>query len=369
MVFRPPPILLLLFASAALFPPPAVSDEGRASGARIVPPPGGRLYHGCYPGGESGEEDDLTPDDLASYESTVGRKAAWVYLSNNWYRSRAFPKAEAGWIRDSGAVPFVRLMLRSDAEQDHAEPLFTLPAILDGKFDDDLRKWGEAAKEFGTPLLVEWGTECNGEWFPWNGRWNGEDATCGYGDPERPDGPERFAAVFRHIVEQIRAAGASNVTWVWHVNAQDGPEEDWNRLENYWPGEDVVDWIAISAYGPQTPMEEAAETFRAMMDSGVPRIERLAPSKPLLVAEFGCAAGSSAAKPEEWAAAALDDLLSGRWKSVIGFSWWNERWENDEDRAHDTTMRVQDIPELAKVFRTKLESAKERVVDRPATAP
>ncbi len=39
-------------------------------------PPDGQLYHGIYPGGPSGEEDDLTLDDLRSYEEAVGKTAA-----------------------------------------------------------------------------------------------------------------------------------------------------------------------------------------------------------------------------------------------------------------------------------------------------
>ena len=31
-------------------------------------------------------------------------------------------------------------------------------------------------------------------------------------------------------------------------------------------------------------------------------------------------------------------------------SWWNEAWENDDDPAHNTNMRVQDNPPLADVF-------------------
>lgn len=360
---------LSIALAVALLARPAASDDPKATMQKVGPPPAGRLYHAVYPGGESGEEDDFTVKDLRSYEETVGRKAAWVYLSNNWYQSRAFPKAMAEWVRATGAAPFVRLMLRSDSEQGHAEPLFTVSAIVEGKFDDDLKAWGRAAKEFGTPLLAEWGTECNGEWFSWNGKWNGADEMKGFGDPKKPDGPERFAAAYRHIVETIRGEGALNVTWVWHVDANDAPGEDWNRLENYYPGDDVVDWIGISAYGPQTPAAEECDLFSDMMDACVPRLEKLAAGKPLVVLEFGCTAGSPAAKPEEWAGAALDDLLAHRWKSVIGFSWWNEKWENDDDPAHNTTMRVQDTPALAKVFREKLAAAKGGVVERPASVP
>lgn len=52
----------------------------------------------------------------------------------------------------------------------------------------------------------------------------------------------------------------------------------------------------------------------------------------------------------EWARAALTDITSFRWPRLIAFSWWNERWQNDDNPANDTTMRLQDNPELAAVF-------------------
>jgi hypothetical protein len=93
-----------------------LADESKSSGV-LQPPPAGKLYHGVYPGGISGEEDDITAKDVATYEQTVGKKAAWVYFSHNWFRGREFPEATAAWIRDGGAVPFIRLMLRSSVEK------------------------------------------------------------------------------------------------------------------------------------------------------------------------------------------------------------------------------------------------------------
>ena len=58
----------------------AVSDE---SGPSMATPPAGTYYHGVYPGGRSGWEDDLTPADLDAYEAAAGREAAWVYFSHN----------------------------------------------------------------------------------------------------------------------------------------------------------------------------------------------------------------------------------------------------------------------------------------------
>lgn len=327
-------------------------------------PPAGQMIHGVYPGGVTGEEDDLTEADVLSYEAAVGKKIAWVYFSHNWYHGRVFPLETATWIRNLGAVPYIRLMLRSTAAEYRRERRFGLRRILSGALDEDLKAWGRGARDFGEPLIVEYGTECNGDWFPWNGRWNGA-GRLRWGDRTKADGPERFAAAFRHIVALMRGEGADNITWVFHVNGSDWPEKDWNAFENYYPGDDVVDWLAVSVYGPQSPLDDEMEGFRDVMDACYPRLQALAPTKPVIVAEFGCTAGNPLITPDQWVAPTLTDLFAGRWANVIGFSWWNERWENDNNPAHDTTMRVQDTPALAHLFQTLLEANKDKIVQRP----
>lgn len=309
-------------------------------------PSAGQLYHSVFPGGTSGWEDDITSDDVASYESAVGRRVAWVYFSNNWWQDRAFPSATASWIRARGSVPFVRLMLRSEVPQGEAEPLFKLEAILAGQFDSDLSAWGDAAHAFAYPVLAEFGTEVNGSWFSWNGVWNG--------GPQ--EGPRRFREAYRHIVETIRGRGATNVTWVFHVNQRDIPEEDWNRMENYFPGTDVVDWLGLSVYGGLSPSDEWHPLSEGM-DRMVPRLEALAPGQPIFVLEFAASYPNPAGDTAGWADTALLQLLSNRWPSVRGFSWWNEQCCDGGE------MRVQRVPGLAGVLRNRL--ANPNVVDRP----
>jgi hypothetical protein len=329
---------------------PAVAAP--AAGSRILPPGRGCLYHGVYPGGITGEEDDIRPRDVAAYEAAAGHRVAWVYLSNNWYRREAFPARTATWIRDRGSVPFIRLMLRSRAGIRN-ERHYTLQRIIDGDFDAALRRWGRAARDFGTPLLVEYGTEMNGRWFGWNGLHQGGPGV----------GPRRFREAYRHIVRTIRGTGARNITWVWHVNATDDPAADWNRMERYWPGKRFVDWIGISAYGAQEPTEDAWPRFRPQLDRAVPRLQALAPRKPLVLLEFGVTDGNPRGSATAWADGALRDLAARRWPAIRGFAWWNETWQNDDVAAHDTDMRVQAIEGMPAVFQARLASP--RVVDRP----
>jgi hypothetical protein len=331
--------------------------------AEIPLPPPGSLYHGAYPGGVSGSESKLTIDDLRSYESAAGKSAAWVFFSDNWFESRAFPLETVTWIREAGSIPYIRLMLRSSEEQGIAEPVYFLQAILDGEFDTDLKNWCASARNFGTPILAEYGTEVNGDWFSWSGVWNGADETAGYGDPNEADGPERFRDAYRHIIDVCRAAGAENIAWVFHLNAGDWPQEDWNRFENYYPGDDWIDWVGISFYGAQTPQADDWEEFRDGMDEVYPRVDALTSGKPIIIAEFGVTKNNPLGDQAEWARAALEDITSFRWQRIIGFSWWNDIWQNDDDPAHDTTMRLQDNPQLSAVFQ-ELAGANEMVLGR-----
>ena len=158
---------------------------------------------------------------------------------------------------------------------------------------------------------------------------------------------------------------------MFHVNESDWPDNNWNRLENYYPGDGYVDWVAFSAYGPQTPKQNEGESFRGMADSCYKRLRKLAPEKPVIVAEFGCTHTSKASnkdgelRADRWAGAALRDIFAGRWQEVVGFSWWNESWENDDNPEHDTNMRVQDWGKLGRAFRKQLRKNKNKLQTEP----
>ncbi len=103
------------------------------------------------PDSDDANEHNVTPADVVRFEQAIGRKTSWVYFSDNWFESRAFPEATCKWIRSLGKVPYVRLMLRSDLDQGHAEKLFSLANICAGRFDDDLRRWAEQRADFPRP--------------------------------------------------------------------------------------------------------------------------------------------------------------------------------------------------------------------------
>lgn len=337
-----------------------VCASAAAVAAPLAPPPPGKLYHGFYWGGigtdtHDPSEHDVTPADVTKYQETVGAKTSWVYFSANWFESRQFPIQTCEWIRSLGKIPYIRLMLRSDVDQKHADKRFSLQKIIAGDFDADLHNWARDAKIFGTPVLIEWGTEPNGDWFSWNGKWNGGAA----------EGPPRYVAAYRHIVDVIRAEGADNLTWVWHVNWYDEPERRWNALENYFPGQDYCDWVGVSAYGPLTPRtSDGAESFRFKIDSVYSRLTSVAPGKPIIVAEFGCDLHNRHAHARNWAKAALRDLFSNRWPAITGCCWWNEGWQNDDTKKHDTDMIIPHDIGLTRVFREEFAKHADQIQEK-----
>jgi hypothetical protein len=338
----------------------ALGDAAPATtGTSLALPPDGKLYHGVFPGSlaSPGSEDAITSADVDSYETTVGHRAAWVYFSHEWSHGEAFPIATATWIRARGAVPFVRIMMRSTAETGRTtrETKYALSTIVAGQHDAALAAWGDAARAFGTPILAEWGTEMNGAWFPWNGSHNAGGGAAGVA---------LFRDAYRHVVDTIRARGATRVTWVFHVNGDDQPPAEWNRFESYYPGDAWADWVGLSAYGAQTP-NDPCPGFVTYVDAAVARFAALAPSKPVFVLELGSTESTRTCStaPAAWAGTALDALAARRWPSVRGFSWWNEKWENG-GTVRPTNMRVQDVPGLADAFQRAL--ARGTTVDRPA---
>ncbi len=335
-----------LAGSAALaLAGPALAADPHARALAALAPGRGRLIHGTYSGGTIGEEDDVTLDKVRAYERAVGKHVAWVVFSDNWFRRRRFPTEIARWVIAHGSTPYVRLMLRSNSHEYEREPVYTLKRIAAGRFDDDLARWGRDAAALGVPIIAEFGTEVNGDWFRWNGRWNG-----------RSRGPARFRAAYRRIVEVTRAAGAHNIAWVFHINHADWPLTRWNRFENYYPGDDVIDWLGVSLYSMLGPNEDEPDDFVESFDQPYARLQRMAPDKPIILAEFGTDIHNPREPAAPWADRALGAILGGRWPALIGFSWWNETWPNEDDSITD--LRVWKDPDLARVFRRHLARAR-----------
>ncbi len=241
------------------------------------------VYHGAFPD-FGGEESSVTTQRITNFENLIQKEIAWAYFSDNWLDNLSFPYDEVTTIHNAGKTPFVRMMARSDFEEAGVDPTYSMQNILNGVFDMQLNAWAIEAKNIGYPLLVEFGTEVNGNWFPWNGQYNGGSITTNYGNNSLADGPERFRDAYRYIIDIFNANNVTNITWFFHIDAYSEPNEGWNSIENYYPGDDYIDWIGVSVYGPQSPNEDY-QSFTSILDEAYPKITSMT-SKPIAVLEF-----------------------------------------------------------------------------------
>ncbi len=295
------------------------SGDGTAAGAdpqKVLAPPSG-IYHAAFPD-FGGSEDRVSAARITAFNAIAGKRMAWAYFSQNWMDGIKFPRTSVQTIQASGSIPFIRMMPRSTWNEGGPDPVFTLQNILGGRFDADLAQWARDARDTRQPLMVEFGTEVNGDWFPWNGRWNGGAA-----------GPALFQATYRHIIDIFRAQGANNITWVFHVDAQPSPETQWNKMAAYYPGDDYIDWIGVSVYGAQAPGEDW-QTFTAVLDSAYAELAAISPAKPIALLEFGVTEGVPGRDKAAWIRDALAALRGGRYSRIKAISYWHERWRNDD---------------------------------------
>ncbi|MEA2475941.1 MAG: hypothetical protein QOC87_140, partial [Actinomycetota bacterium] len=221
-----------------------VPTRNAAAPVKVLPPKHG-VYEAAFPG-FGPNESMVDGARIRNFEQESGKPIVWAYFSDNWFKGIHFPADKVAAIAHEHVIPFIRMMPRSNWNGYGQDKNYSMQRIIDGDFDSQLRQWGRDARDSGTPLMVEFGTEDNGNWFPRNGKYNGAGTTDGYGDPHVPDGPERFRDAYRHIEDICNAEGANNITWVFHVDAEPSPATSWNTMDQYYPGDRYVDWLGIS---------------------------------------------------------------------------------------------------------------------------
>jgi beta-mannanase len=185
---------------------------------------------------------------------------------------------------------------------------FPLTAIAGGQYDAYIDSWAQGASQLGYPLLLDWGHEMNGDWYPWGYHVNG-------------NAPAQYIAAFRHIHDRFVSVHADNVQFVWNP---DRWSVSGRSAAAFYPGDAFVDWMAIDAYNWNrswnTPEAEIQPVYR--------EISALNASKPIMLAEVGSEdAPPPGARPVDKAAwiAALAAAIPVSFPRIKAVVWFNER--------------------------------------------
>ena len=270
-------------------------------------PPASLLLFGAFTHGGVWAGDEA----VIRLEALLGRELDMIHWYMNW---------EHDW--DASLVASVAAQRRL--------PLITwesntvsLEQIASGQQDAYIRSWARGVREFGRIVYIRPFPEMNGNWNNWHGR------------------PELLVQAWRRIVSVFKAEGALNAKWVWSPNVTDEPRADWNRMENYFPGNDYVDVLALDGFNwgatrPDIGWRSADEVFR----DGYDRITAISEQQPVWFAEIGST--DEGGDKGQW----IHDLLVHAWHwfpRLTAIIWF------DEDK--ETDWRIASSADVVRMFR------------------
>jgi mannan endo-1,4-beta-mannosidase len=179
-----------------------------------------------------------------------------------------------------------------------------IASIAAGHQDAYLRRFAAAVRAYRCPVILSFGHEMNGNWFPW-----GYEHTS----------PVVFVAAWRRIVDIFASQRASNVTWLWTVNTEPAGNNDVSPLAPWWPGAAYVSWVGVDGY-----YRSAGDTFESLFGNTLPQIRQLAPDAPVLITETAVDVKAPAALAQ------LADLFSGVGSQHLrGLVWFDIKAEED----------------------------------------
>ncbi len=161
------------------------------------------------------------------------------------------PARIAGLLADreqDGKV--IELTLQTGAAKDGGNMIYDL---LDGDYDTFLKEYAGAVSASDVPVLFRFANEMNGDWCPYSAYNYSKDT-------------DLYIAAYRYIYEIFAEAGADNVIWVWNPNCASFPNYKWNHSLMYYPGDQYVDVVGMTAYNTGNYYAASGERWKSFTE-------------------------------------------------------------------------------------------------------
>jgi cellulose synthase (UDP-forming) len=149
----------------------------------------------------------------------------------DWRTASMFNTRFMKQISDQKAIPVITWEPADSQYQDAPinQPGKPQELITSGVYDEYIRTWAKAAKDYKKPFFLRFAHEMNGNWYPW------------------ANDPESYKRMWIHVHDIFAQVGATNVIWVWSPNNTNQLGET-TGVMNYYPGDQYVDWTGYSAF-------------------------------------------------------------------------------------------------------------------------
>jgi Glycosyl hydrolase family 26/F5/8 type C domain len=197
-------------------------------------------YHGAFPASPEGYM------SIGTFENYAGKELSMVL----WYHGMGFTLF--------GALSNLSPLLENDYGGHRYLSIGWLPEettaeqIAHGDLDSYFQQWftdsldRELRNGRSEPIWIRPMNEMNGSWTA-----NPSGKLCYGGDPYN------YRQAWRrmyNIAEQLGAA--DHDIFVWSPDAKGYPQLPWNNMQNYYPGDQYVDWVGLSVYPHSYVTEE-----------------------------------------------------------------------------------------------------------------
>jgi hypothetical protein len=269
----------------------------------------GDLMTGVYP-----QNAHQAATALNAIGSAAGQKVTFggtfidVYDDSGSPQEWSNTRAIFGSIWSAQATPFVNVGVGSASAA----------SIASGKYDGVIANWVQHVKTFLDlgglrSVIVAPLQEQNGDWTPYG---------CD---------PTNFKAAYRTFVDAFRQAGIdeTQVRFAWAPNGWTSP--NCGSLADYYPGNDIVDIVSISAYNFGTCVAAGKyETPAQAFDPYLNEIRTTIPgaaNKPFMIAQTASPRAPCGGDQSSWVQTMMDHLAND--PNVVGFAWFNYLKETD----------------------------------------
>jgi hypothetical protein len=147
--------------------------------------------------------------------------------------------------------------------------------ILKGNYDEYLNKLAEDFNKYDYPVLFRLNNEMNGAWDVYSSYFLGKDS-------------DLYIECWKYIYDKFQENGVDNLVFVWNPNELSFPNYAYNHYLTYFPGNEYVDVVGLTAYNTGTYYKgETWRTFNEAYDHVYyDYIERF--KHPMMITEYSC---------------------------------------------------------------------------------
>ena len=167
-----------------------------------------------------------------------------------------------------------------------------------GDYDTVIEKYSAWAKSVDRPIYLRIGYEFDG--------------------PHNELEPKEYVRAYRHIVDLMRAKGVENIAFVWHSYAS--PPFKNYPLSAWYPGDDYVDWVAISVFGHAYGGKDFGADCDTVLQFAIDH------KKPVMIAESSPINGVEKEGTEAWNQWFVNFFTFTYSKNIKAISFINEDW-------------------------------------------